>query len=66
MININLKECAIELFLKILFFMAYCPVKYIIQKMCNKAVDDSLTTLKDIPDWFVTSMIKSIICYKID
>ena len=34
--------------------------------MCNKAVDDSLTTLKDIPDWFVTSMIKSIICYKID
>ena len=48
------------------FFHDILSVKYIIQKMCNKAVEDSLTTLKDIPDWCVTSMIKSMICYKID
>ena len=28
--------------------------KYITQKMCDKAVDDSLAALKLIPDWFVT------------
>ena len=29
--------------------------------MCDKAVDDSLATLKLIPDWFVTSkMIKDL------
>ena len=29
--------------------------------MCNEAVDDSLTALKLIPDWFVTSkMIKKL------
>ena len=29
--------------------------------MCDKAVDESLTTLKLIPDWFVTSkMIKEL------
>ena len=29
--------------------------------MCDKAADDSITTLKLIPDWFVTSkMIKNI------
>ena len=29
--------------------------------MCDKAVDDSIATLKLIPDWFVTSkMIKNI------
>ena len=30
--------------------------------MCDEAVDDSLATLKHIPDWFVTSkMIKNLI-----
>ena len=29
--------------------------------MCDKAVDDCLTTLKFFPDWFVTSkMIKKL------
>ena len=35
----------------------YGPDKYITQKMCNEAVDDSLATLKLIPNWFVTSKI---------
>ena len=43
-----------ELFLKILFLIVYCPDKYKTQKICDKAVDDSLATLKLIPDWFVT------------
>ena len=39
----------------------YCPDKYIIQRMCDEAVDDSLAALKLIPDWFVTSkMIKKL------
>ena len=34
-------------------------VYYINQKTCNEAVDDSIATLKLIPDWFVKSkMIK--------
>ena len=28
------------------FLIVYCPDKYITQKMCNKAVDDSLAALK--------------------
>ena len=41
------------------FLIVYCPGKYKTQKMCDKAVDDSLAALKLIPDWFVTSkMIK--------
>ena len=43
------------------FFILYCPDKYIDQKVCDEAVDDSLATLKLIPDWFVTSkMIKKL------
>ena len=43
------------------FLIVYYPNKYITQKMCNKAVDNSLETLKVIPAWFVTSkMIKKI------
>ena len=39
------------------FFIVYCPDKYITQKMYN----DSLATLKLIPNWFVTSkMIKKL------
>ena len=33
----------------------YCPDRYIIEKMCDEAADDSLAALKLIPDWFVTS-----------
>ena len=41
------------------FLIVYCPDKYKTQKMCDKAVDDSLAALKLIPDWFVASkMIK--------
>ena len=30
-----------------------CPDKYITQKKCDEAVDDSPAALKLIPDWFV-------------
>ena len=49
----------IELLLNNPFLIVYCPDKYITQKMCDESVDDSRTTLKLIPDWFITSkMIK--------
>ena len=38
-------------------FIAYFPDKYITTKMCDEAVDDSIATLKLIPNWFVTSKI---------
>ena len=56
----KLKECVTELFLKILFLIVYSPDKHITQKMCDEAVDDSLATVKLIPDWFVTSTIKKL------
>ena len=37
------------------FLILYCPNKYITQRMCDKAVDESLAALELIPDWFVTS-----------
>ena len=38
----------------------YSPDKYITQKMCDEAVDDTLAALKITPDWFVTSkMVKN-------
>ena len=37
-----------------LFLIVCCPNKYITQKMCDEAVDDSLAALK-LPDWFLTS-----------
>ena len=41
--------------------IVYCPNKYITQRMCDEAVDESLEPLKLIPDWFVTSkMIKRL------
>ena len=44
------------------FLIVYCPDNYIIQKMCNEAVDDSVAVLKLIPDWFVSSkMIKKLL-----
>ena len=43
------------------FLIVHSPDKYITQRMCDKAVDDSLAALKLIPDWFVTSkMIKKL------
>ena len=56
LIDIKLNKWVTELFLKI-FLIVHCPDKLITQKMCYKAVDDSLATLKLIPDWFVTSKI---------
>ena len=37
--------------------IAYYPAKYIIQKKCDEAVDESLVALKLIPDQFVTSKV---------
>ena len=33
----------------------YCPDKYKTQITCDEAVNDCLTALKLVPDWFVTS-----------
>ena len=49
LINIKLKKFVTGLFLKTLFNSIYHD-KYITQKMCDKAVDDSLAALKLIPD----------------
>ena len=39
--------------------IVYCPDKYIAQRMCHEAVDNSLASLELISDCFVTSkMIK--------
>ena len=44
-----------------LFLIVYCINKYKTQRMCDKAVDDSLAAFKYIADWFVTSkMIKEL------
>ena len=43
------------------FLILHCLAKYITQKMCDKAVDDSLASLKRIPARLVTSrMIKEL------
>ena len=50
-----------QLFLKILFLIVSCPDKYATLKMCDAAVNDSVATLKLIPDWLVTSkMMKTV------
>ena len=54
-IGINLKTCVIKLFLKTFFLIVYCRNKYVNEKMCDEAVDDSVATLKLIPDCLVTS-----------
>ena len=46
-----------EFFLKILFLTVYCRDEYITQKMCDEAIDDSMITMKLIPEWFVSSKI---------
>ena len=43
------------------FSLRYVPDQYKTAQTCDKAVDDCLTTLKFVPDWFVTSkMIKML------
>ena len=37
------------------FLIVCCLDKYVIQKMCDEAVDDSLAVLKLAPEWFVSS-----------
>ena len=32
------------------FLIVYCPDKYITQRMCDKAIDDSLAALEFIPN----------------
>ena len=60
LISIKLNKSLMKLFLKIIFIV-YFPDKYITQKMYDEAVNESLATLKLIPDWFVTSkMIKKL------
>ena len=41
LINIKLKKCVAELFIKLLFSV-HCPDKYITQRICDQAVDDSI------------------------
>ena len=60
---LGFKKCVNRVISKDLFLIIYCPDKYIIQKLCDEAVDDSIATLKLITDWdwFVTSkMVKNI------
>ena len=46
------------------FLIVYCPDEYKTQRMCDKAVDDFLASLKLIRDGFVTSkMITKIFTY---
>ena len=42
------------------FLIVYCPDKCKTQRMCDKTVDDSLATLKLIPDCFICKMIKKL------
>ena len=35
--------------------LKYCLDRYKTERMCDKAVDDFLITLKFVTDWFVTS-----------
>ena len=37
------------------FLIVYFPDQYKTQRMCDGTVNDSLASLKFIPDWFVTS-----------
>ena len=44
-----------------LFLIIHCPDKYKTRRMCDEAVNDSLATLKLVPDWFVINkMIKKL------
>ena len=43
-----------------IFPIRYVSDQYKTQQMCDKAVDDFLTALKFVPDWFVTNVIIKI------
>ena len=61
LINIKLKKCVAELFLKILSLIVYCPDKYKTQRMRDEAVGNSLAALKLVPNWFaISKMIKEL------
>ena len=54
LIDIKINKCG-----RVVSDDPFLIVYYITQKTCNEAVDDSIATLKLIPDWFVKSkMIK--------
>ena len=36
------------------FIIIYCPDRFKIQRICDKAVEDWIAVLKLIPDWVVT------------
>ena len=60
LLGIKLKECVIDVS-EGSSFIAYCPDKYLTQKMSNEPAGDSLASMKLIPDWFVASkMIKRL------
>ena len=41
--------------------LKYCHDRYKTQEMCDEAVDDCLSALKFVPDWFLTAkMIKKL------
>ena len=61
LIDLSLKKCLTEFFSEDHFMLQYCPDRHKAQKMCCKAVDSCLSTLKFVPDWFVTDkMIKKL------
>ena len=45
---------------KEIFMLKYCPDRYKTKKMCDKAVDACLSSLKFVPDWLVTSIMREI------
>ena len=61
--DIKLKKCA-TVVCEDSFLIVYCPNKYKthkIQKICDEAVNDSLSALKLIPDWFVSTKIIEVL-----
>ena len=47
------------------FLIVYCPDKYITQKMCDDVVDDSIATLKLIPEILFIALYadENILCF---
>ena len=61
--DIKLKKCA-TVVCEDSFLIVYCPNKYKthkIQKICDEAVNDSLSALKLIPNWFVPTEIIEVL-----
>ena len=55
MIDIKLKKMCDKAFPEDSFILKYCLDRYKTQEMSDKAVDNFSSTLKFVPDWFVTS-----------